>query len=181
MKKIIASAAILTLLLSACKKESFTNPGNERSAEGVSENASISSGVTRYKGNYDIDLSDPKWREFNSCTGEIINIISGIWHIEYTDIYNGSKENYQFHTNTSHYKLINKTTGVEYTGSYVSNASYSFNYINYFPFTYTSTLSVLLTTPGGGNNSILKADFHLTIDANGNETAYVDNFRAGCQ
>jgi hypothetical protein len=177
MKKLIASAAMLTLLFTSCTKDSFTNQ-QDRSTNTVSKNASA---VTRYKGNYDIDLSDPKWSEFNSCTGELISIISGIWHIEYTDIYNGSKENFQYHTNTSKYKLLNKTTGVEYTGSYVSNDSYSFNYINSFPFTYTSTLSVLLTTPGGGNNSILKADFHLTIDANGNETAYVDNFRAGCK
>jgi len=60
---------------------------------------------------------------------------------------------YDLHSNTSNYKLINLTTGIEYTGSYVANISMS----NYFNVIYevTTTVTVLLTTPGGGNNSIL--------------------------
>jgi hypothetical protein len=179
MKQILASAAMLTLFFSACNKDTLSPTGIARSTSSVSRNAS--QGVPVSKNVYQIDLSDPRWSEYNSCTGELIKIRQGIWHIEATYLFVNGREVYQFHTNTSNYKLYNATTGVEYTGSYVSNTTDAIVIDGDFSGSYTATLSVLLTTPGGGNNSILKADLHFTVNANGILTAYVDNFRAGCQ
>ena len=179
MKKIIALSAVLALLISACKKDAIGLSETVRSEATVS--ISASNGVLVSKNVYQIDLSDPRWSEFNSCTNELIKIREGIWHIEATYLYVNGREVYQFHTNTSNYKLYNAITGVEYTGSYVSNTTDAIVIDGDFSGPYTATLSVLLTTPGGGNNSILKADLHFTVNANGILTAYVDNFRAGCQ
>ncbi len=85
------------------------------------------------------------------------------------------------HSNVSSYKLINLTTGVEYTGSYFSNTSFTGNISEEQPLEITGTLSILLTTPGGGNNGKLLVDYHLTINANDEVTADFYNERAGCQ
>ena len=180
MKTTIVFFAIIMLLLSACKKDSFISANDEPTTANVTTGAS-KAGFTVSKRIYQIDLSDPRWSEYNSCTGDLIKISKGIWHIEFTYLFNNGREIYQFHTNTANYKLYNATTGVEYTGSYVSNVTDAIVDGPIFSGTYTSTLSVLLTTPGGGNNSLLKADFHFTVNANGIGTAYVDNFRSGCQ
>ncbi|CAN5654890.1 hypothetical protein BH10BAC3_BH10BAC3_04480 [soil metagenome] len=176
MKKFIAFATLIALLFSACKKDSLLG---ENSGRGVTRKAGA--GVQPSKRLYQIDLTDPRWREFNSCTGELIKITEGIWHIEFTYVYVNGREVYQFHTNTSNYKLYSPTTGVEYTGSYVSNTTDAIVLDGDFSGAYTQTLTVLLTTAGGGNNSFLKADMHFTVSASGIGTVYFDNFRAGCQ
>jgi hypothetical protein len=66
-----------------------------------------------------------------------------------------------------HYKLQSAVTGLVYNGSYESTDKYDVTFFNGL-FISTSTLSVQLTTAGGGNNSVLKVDEHITINANGN-------------
>jgi hypothetical protein len=183
MKKIIVLFGMLALLISSCKKDSFTNPVQSRSTNEVAQHASLNAAAP-YKEQYDIDLADG-YLEINSCTGELIDIVTGIWHIStHAVVTSSNRVMVKFHTNTSNYKLINLTTGTEYTGSYVSDDELTFNLANVdaFPFEETTTLKILLTTPGGGNNSTLKATYHITVDANGNFTAaWFDNWRFGCQ
>src|SRR6188472_3631753 len=117
MKKVQqGSLALLGLLLftaSSCKKVTTENPS-------VTSNASLSS-ATVYKDHYDIDLSEG-WVEINSCTNEILDITKGIWHVTvHTTTTADGRLILKFHNNTSNYKLVNLTTGVEYVGSYVSN------------------------------------------------------------
>jgi hypothetical protein len=181
MKHLIAPFVFVTLFCSSCTKEVIPLTAPIRSSSSISTSASENAVIVG-KNRYQYDLTEPQWSEFNSCTGELIKIRTGIWRIQGTFITIGNRMVYQFHTNTSGYKLYNATTGVEYVGSYSSNTVFTvYETAEVFSVAYTETLSVLLTTPGGGNNSILKADFHFTLNANGIETAFVDNFRSGCQ
>jgi len=77
--------------------------------------------------------------------------------------------------------LINLTTGVTYTGSYVSNDIANITFTGAPPLTYGGTLKILLTTSGGGNNGKLLIDYHATLNANGVLTVDLYNYRSGCQ
>jgi hypothetical protein len=180
MKRIFCFVAIACLLFGACKKESLNTNQQARPTNDVTQAASLNAAFS-FNTQSDIDLTLPGWYEVNSCTGEHLHINSGTWHIDvHGVINNNNKVSFAKHTNTNNYKLVSLSTGIEYTGSFVSNTDYSSTFTNGL-FTATSTLSVLLTTPGGSNNSVLKADEHITINANGVLTAYLDNFRSGCQ
>lgn len=190
MKILKQSTLLLTGLLlfaiTSCKKTDVASANeNPLLTSNTSASVASSSRVDLYKVHYDIDLSAPGWSEYNSCTGEVIKVISGIWHIDAleTIIVPSNRYQYHFHTNVSNYKLINTTTGIEYTGSYTNNfiVTAADVFVTGNPYEISGTLTVLLTTSGKGNNSKLIANFHITVDANGNYTILIDNYRAGCQ
>jgi len=126
MKILKQSTLLLTCLLlfaiTSCKKTEVATTTENPSITSNAQAAS-SSGVSPYKLHYDIDLSAPGWSEYNSCTGELIKVTKGIWHIDVleTIIVPSNRYQYAFHTNTSDYKLINETTGIEYRASYTNN------------------------------------------------------------
>ena len=180
MKILKQSTLLLTglLLLAAtsCKKTDVAPTAeNPLITANASSNAAFS-----FNDQTDIDLTVPGYYEVNSCTGEHLHITSGTWHIDVHGVINNNKVSFDEHTNTLNYKLVSPTTGIEYTGSFASSNKYNVSFYNGL-FISTQTLSVLLTTPGGGNNSLLKMDEHITVDANGKLTAWVDNLRSGCQ
>lgn len=85
------------------------------------------------------------------------------------------------HNNIQNYKLVSLETGIEYTGNSAWNGHYSFPLSNPYSFTVAIVNSVILTTPGRGNNSRLVADLHVTVNAAGKVTVSIDDIRAGCQ
>jgi hypothetical protein len=187
---------LLSLAATSCKKEMVTSSEEQgfiSAAEKIKLTASESRLLTAnaegtstsaaqvYKYRNIIDLSDPRWSEYNACTGELINITQGIWRINFMYIINKNTFTFIDHSNVSGYKLINLTTGVKYTGSYVSNTSFTGNVTGEYPIRITGAVKILLTTSGGGNNGFYMSDYHVTINANGEVTATFDNFRAGCQ
>lgn len=50
-----------------------------------------------------------------------------------------------------------------------------------FPQTHTMTHNYVLNSQGGTANTVMKITFHVTVNANGIPTAYVDNVKSGCQ
>ena len=171
----------LLIIAASCKKAELVDTSEKEQPAAAIENASAAAHaaqVTKYKTT--IDLSDPQWREYNACTGELINIIKGTWHIDLHYITNGNRFTLIDRSNVSGYKLINLTTGVEYTGSYVSNTSFTGDITSEYPIQLTEKTKILLTTPGNDNNGSYFADLHITINSNGELTAFFDNFRGGC-
>lgn len=171
--------SLLLLVATSCKKTDVV-PAIKNCQANDAQMVTSSHLLYQYHSIKDIDLTDPKYYEYNSCAGDKIHILKGIWHIEVDHIYNGKLESIQFHTNTSDYRLVDLTTGIEYTGSYASNDIFNIDATTQ-ALQDMGTLSVLLTTPGGDNNSKLIADYHFKVDAEGNLTLYIDNMRAGCQ
>jgi hypothetical protein len=159
----ILLSGILLLLIASCKKAEIASPA---SSAAVSQSSSTSAAYS-FNTQSNIDLTQPGWYEVNSCTGEHLSINSGIWHIDIHGVINGNKVSFTKHTNVQHYKLQSAVTGLVYNGSYESTDKYDVTFFNGL-FISTSTLSVQLTTAGGGNNSVLKVDEHITINANGN-------------
>jgi hypothetical protein len=170
----------LLLAVTSCKKTNVVVPATKNSRANDVQMVTSSHLLYQYHSVKEIDLTDPKYYEYNSCAGDKIHILKGIWHIEVNHIYNGVLESIQFHTNTSDYRLVDLTTGIEYTGSYASNDIFNID-ASTQALQDMGTLTVLLTTPGGDNNSKLIADYHFKVDAEGNLTLDIDNMRAGCQ
>jgi hypothetical protein len=190
MKSLKLNTLLLTgfflIIAASCKKTELVAASESKQSAAAIENAlatanAASTAAQIYKDKTIIDLSDPQWREYNACTGELINIIKGIWHIDLHYMTNGNRFTLIDRSNVSGYKLINLTTGVEYTGSYISNTNFTGDITGEYPIQLTEKTKILLTTPGNNNNGSYFADFHITINANGELTAFVDNFRGGCQ
>ena len=171
-------ATVFVLAFASCTKSDLASPTLTRSTESQLLAADKAAQVYKYQST--IDLSEG-WIEFNACSGNLVDITSGIWHIDFSYTYNANRFTYVDHSNVSGYKLLDLTTGVEYVGSYVSNTSFTGPFSGDFPIQITGTLKILLTTKGGGNNGVLFADYHGTINANGIEAVWFDNYRAGCQ
>jgi hypothetical protein len=169
---------VFVFAVSSCKKAEITPPSSTKSAESILRVSDNSAQVYRYQQIIDLSVG---WNEFNACTGNLVDITSGIWHIDFSYILNGNRFTYVDHSNVSGYKLLDLTTGIEYVGSYISNTSFTGTSTGDFPIQITGTVKILLTTNGGGNNGTLFADYHGTINANGIESVWFDNYRAGCQ
>lgn len=166
------------LIYSSCKKSELPETNLASDPVGTSRTAARAAQVYKYQST--VDLAEG-WNEFNACTGNLVDITSGIWHINFSYTINDNRFTFIDHSNVSKYKLKDLTTGIEYVGSYVSNYSETEDITTGFPIEVTNTLKILLTTPGGGNNGILFVDFHGTLTANGIEAVFFDNYRAGCQ
>jgi hypothetical protein len=110
----------------------------------------------------------------------VLQATSGILHVDLHGTVNGNKISVAQHMNAENYKLIDPTTGAVYAGSSTSNLEENFALAG-STFTLTETQSVLLTTPGANNNSIVKFDLHETFNANGILTSFIDNYRSGCK
>jgi hypothetical protein len=138
-----------------------------------------SNGVSTLNTQYNFDLSNNNDTQLNSCTGEIITNLSGTLHIDIHGLNDGKRVVFDEHANTENYKLVS-SSGTVYTGSYRNTSHYDQPYTN-GAITFTTHITVVLTTPGGNNNSKLNFDMHQTIDAKGNLTAFVSDMTFGCQ
>ena len=169
----------LLVVVISCKKTESVTPANLLPVKKFAQ--ANSSAAEVYQVEKNIDLSISNWVEYNACTGQNIKVVEGIWRIKFKYITNGNRFTFSAHSTVSAYKLIDETTGIEYTGSYITNESFTGNNSGEFPVRITGTSKILLNTPGGKNNGKLIANYTFTINANGEVTADLSNFRAGCQ
>jgi hypothetical protein len=175
--KLFSVIAMLTFSFISCEKTALnSSSGLQQQPATKSATAAI---VT--KSMTEIDLSIPGYLEYNACNGNYITIIQGIWRIDQTIIINGTRLTIQLHSNVSNYKLVDQTTGIFYTGSYVSNDVLNMNYIIGQPGERTATIMISLTTPGKDNNGKYLLDFHVTVNANGVITVDFTNIRSECR
>jgi hypothetical protein len=178
-QNILLFPVLLLLAATSCKKAEVTPSIQEQTLSTNAQNSSAA--AITFKDQTEIDLSVPEYFLFNSCTGEFLRITSGIMR---TDMHGMTSEHailFSVHTNIENLKLVSLETGMEYTGNLVDNFHYNFPLSNPVSIELSETISVVLTTPGGNNNSKVEAVFHFTVTPNNSLTAWVDNFRAGCQ
>jgi hypothetical protein len=173
-------AVALFIALTCCRKSELA-PLTQQGALSQDIQQFSTNGAVTYNYQTDIDLTAPGWDEINSCTGEHLNITSGIWHFVMHGMYSDHAFLMSIHNNTEYYKVVSLETGIEYSGNSEWNGHYSFPLSNPNSFTLTIVNNVVLTTAGGGNNSKYFADLHMTVDATGKLTVSIDRLRAGCQ
>ena len=76
-------------------------------------------------------------------------------------------------------KGVGQTTGAQYAGNESGHAPFSASLLN-GQVTMTDSVTFHLTTPGGGNNLVIKGRSHTTINANGVVTVSYDNLSLSC-
>jgi hypothetical protein len=75
---------------------------------------------------------------------------------------------------------IGSVTGEKYQGSGVTRSSFSADVAG-FPVSFTSVNNFRIIGQSTGNNLLVHENFHLTINADGSVTAFMDNFSISCQ
>ncbi|HWD90147.1 MAG TPA: hypothetical protein VG367_18595 [Mucilaginibacter sp.] len=177
MKTIITCGTIVLLLLS-CQK-SAVSPVQEHKPISSHALQKSTNGSFTINQQFDINLAGQGVIEFSSCNGDLLEVVSGVEHVDFHETVNQNHSSTGQHVNIQNLKLVSLTTGVEYTGSAVDNFSDNFDSTDRMILTESETIRLM--TPGGKNNSVIKFDLHETVDPEGNVTGYVDNYRQGCQ
>ena len=176
MKTTITTCFIIAFLFLASCQKSAVNPvpGKSTPAFASKNLASVNAG-TPYNDKQDFDLSTLGIVAFG-CSGEQLQVVSGIYHLDVHGVINKNNFSAVEHVNAQNFKLVGMSTGTTYTGSVTYNQSFSTTFTD-GKFITKETQSILLTTPGGKNNVMVKMDVHQTRNANGVFTASIDNFR----
>lgn len=170
---------IIALSLLSCQKSSVDPSPEKAAALPSSKNLTPISSASSFNSQQDIDIS-LLGLQASTCTGEPLKVVSGIYHIDIHGTINGNKLSVTEHENAQNFKLVGMGTGAAYTGSSTINESFDASLTN-GSFVTTETQTILFTTPGAKNNSVVQIDVHEAINAQGQLTAYVDNLRFGCK
>lgn len=115
----------------------------------------------------------------NDCNNEIVDYAGTdhlVIHVTQT------KKRLNFTANESiHITGLGETTGLSYVGNgnYHMTQNYTSDSVNY-PFVYTEKLKIRLVTQGSEVNEYMTFMFHMTVNANGETTAYIDSAAIEC-
>lgn len=178
MKTTFTCCAIALFLLS-CQKTSVDPSAESSTASILSKNLLSISNASTFHSEQNIDMT-LLGLQVSTCTGEPLTIVGGIYHIDIHGTANNNKLSIIQHANAQNFKLVGMGSGAVYTGSSTINESFNASLTD-GSFIVTETQTILFTTAGAKNNSIVQIDVHETIDAKGQLTAYVDNLRFGCK
>ena len=172
---IITYCIIAFLFLISCQK-SAVNPVSEKPTPVLTSRSLASFNTAApYNVQQDFDVST-LGIQATSCSGEPLQAVSGIYHLDLHGVINGNNLTAVEHVNAQAFKLVGMATGTTYTGSVTYKQSFNVSSTD-GKFVTKETQSILLTTAGGKNNLMVKIDVHVTINSQGQLTAYIDNFR----
>lgn len=173
---ITASFITAVIFLASCQKSAVEPVSEKKPAPGfTSKSLSSLHAATPYNDKQDFDMTTLGITA-SGCTGESLQVVGGIYHLDLHGTINGNNLTAVEHVNAQNFKLVGTATGIAYTGSVSYNQSFNASFTG-GKFVTKETQSILLTTRGGKNNVLAKIDVHETINAQGVMTASIDNFR----
>lgn len=167
MKKNFLIPIIAFAIFSSCKKEA-ANPESEQVASIESNVTTTAADPTMF--HLKVDVTGLTFQ--NGCTNEDLLIISGVFSLNSHQ--DGTVASYNLHD-----FVLQAEDGTIYRGIWAG--TFTLIGSESGPGTVTNTYKAIMTTAGGGNNFLLQGVFHVTVNANGELTAFIDNFTAGCQ
>jgi hypothetical protein len=115
----------------------------------------------------------------NDGLGEFVNLegtVNQVYHVTYSE---GGTVNIVSRTNTQGLRGTGETTGDKYQGLLIQQYHLNIGQ-NGLPYVYTSSDRYRFTGQGPGNNFTLELRQHVTINANGDVTATVDDYEVTC-
>jgi len=130
--------------------------------------------VEKINGKWEIE----PWVFWNWCTGEDVEL-SGTVHMNgrfVTDSVGGFHFKWLWN---EHLVGVGLESGTEYIANVTEDGQ--FNEKGDFPFEETGIVTVTLVSKGEEPNLILKGRFHITVNANGDLTAYFDEWEPVCK
>ena len=115
----------------------------------------------------------------NGGAGEIVDF-SGVLHIVLSFTINGNNVSGKSHYQPQGLKGVGQITGDSYNAVGVTQESIKGSLQNgQFSATYVNNFRLI--GPGPGNNLQAHENAHITINANGDVTAFIDNFGTDCK
>jgi hypothetical protein len=115
----------------------------------------------------------------NGGAGEMVDF-SGVIHIVVSVTINGNNVSGKTHFQPQGLKGVGQITGDSYNAVGVTQESIKGSLQN-GQFTGTFVNNFRLIGPGPGNNLQIHENAHITINANGDVTAFIDNFGTDCK
>lgn len=115
-----------------------------------------------------------------SCAEEWVHL-SGNLHVVYHATFDNSGGlHIEEHFNPQRVRGHGMSTGLKYQGTGVTRYHTNLRPDGY-PYEHTYVNNFRIIGQGPGNNYLVHETFHITINANGEVTAYVDNFSVDCK
>jgi hypothetical protein len=115
----------------------------------------------------------------NNCTGQRMDVVSGTIHTVIRGVVNDNRMSFGYTSNAQNVTLV-AADGAVYHGNGVYTGSFNGS-LNGTSFTVKEEIRFLLATAGKGNNTGAKISFHLTVNANGEVTAEVEDVTLFCR
>ena len=111
--------------------------------------------------------------------GEVV-LLSGNLHSLFHLTVNDNNFKVKFHTQPQGISGTGVSTGDKYQGTGVTQETFGGSFVNgQFSDTFVNNFRII--GQGPGNNLLIHNTFHFTFNANGELTAFVDNFSAECK
>ena len=181
MKKVITACNIIAVIfLASCQKSAVEPVSKKATPEFGSKNLASINTALPYNDQQDFDMTT-LGIQATGCNGEQLQVVGGIYHLDLHGVINGNNFSAVEHVNAQNFKLVGMSTGTTYTGAVSYNQAFNASFTD-GKFINKQTQSTILTTAGGKNNLLVKIDVHVTLNAQGVLTVYIDNLRTdGCK
>jgi hypothetical protein len=115
----------------------------------------------------------------NGGAGENVDL-SGSLHATTHVTITGNNFHVKYHYQPQGISGIGETTGDKYQATGVTQEQYGGSFVNgQFEDTYVDNFRII--GQGPGNNYLIHENIHVTINANGTVTTFIDNFTADCK
>ena len=115
----------------------------------------------------------------NNGAGEDV-VLSGFLHDLFHITINGDRIVVKIHDQPQGITGVGSITGDKYQGTGVTQETFSSAFSG-FPFTDTFVNSFKIIGQGKGNNYLVQEILHITVNADGTVTAFVDNLSVECK
>ena len=112
--------------------------------------------------------------------GEVV-VLTGDLHILISATINGNNVHVRSHSQPMGVSGVGAVTGDRYQGTGITRQDLNFDGVDGFPFNFSFVNNFKIIGQGPGNNLLIHQNVHLTINANGETTVTVDNFRSECK
>jgi hypothetical protein len=112
-------------------------------------------------------------------TGEVVDL-SGSLHAVFSTTVNGNNVHFHVLFDPQGATGVGETTGVKYQGTGETRFDLNADVVA-FPLVVTFVNNFKIIGQGPNNNLLVHENFHVTINADGTLTAFLDNFSFTCQ
>ena len=111
--------------------------------------------------------------------GEVVTL-TGNLHVLMSVTVNANNVSFDSHFQAQGISGTGSVTGDKYQATGITRFNFNADVIG-FPFNTTLVNNFRIIGQGTGNNFVVHQTFHITVNANGDVTAFVDNFTAECR